>query len=100
MGELASEKCIIRKRAMRCILPRKHPRDGNRPFLPDLVICEIQVGQGGAEKTVVQQAAARKSLVLSSCASDEGAACAIRKRALTLAMLRRWPSHPRRQCCC
>ena len=52
MEELAGNECIIRKRATRCVLPRKRPRDGNRPFLPDLVFCEIQVGQGGAEKSV------------------------------------------------
>ena len=52
MAELAGDECIIRKRAASCILPRKRSRDGNRPFLPDLVIYEIQLGQGGAEKSV------------------------------------------------
>ena len=56
MGELAGDECIIHKRATRCILLRKRLRDRNRPFLPDLVSCEIQVGQGGAEQTVKKRA--------------------------------------------
>ena len=50
MGELAGDECIIRKRAASCILPRKCRCDCNRPFLPDPVLFNIQVGQGGAEK--------------------------------------------------
>ncbi len=51
MNELEGEKSIIRKRAASCSLPRKRLRDRNRPFLPDLVGTQVQVGQGGAEKT-------------------------------------------------
>ena len=56
MGELAGDKCIIRKRTTRCILPRKRPRDCNRPFISDLVVSEIQIGQGGADQTVMKRA--------------------------------------------
>ena len=56
MGELAGDKCIIRKRAASCILPRKCRRDGDRPFLSDPGIHEIQVGQGGADQTVKKRA--------------------------------------------
>ena len=56
MGELAGDECIIRKRAASCILPRKCRRDRDRPFLPDLVNCEIQAGQGGADQTVKKRA--------------------------------------------
>ena len=37
---------------------------------------------------------------LGSCASDQAADGTIRKRARTWAMLRRWPSRPRRRFCC
>ena len=56
MGELAGDECSIRKRAASCILPRKCRRDGNCPFLPDLVIFKIQIGQGGADQTVKKRA--------------------------------------------
>ena len=56
MGELARDECSIRKRAMRCISPRKRTRDSNRPFIPDLVIPEIQGGQWGADQTVKKRA--------------------------------------------
>ena len=56
MGELAGDKCSIRKRAIRCILPRKRLRDRDRPFDPDLVVSEIQIGQGGADQTVMKRA--------------------------------------------
>ena len=56
MGELAGDECIIRKRTTRCILPWKRPRDCSSPFRPDLVIIEIQVGQGGADQTVKKRA--------------------------------------------
>ena len=53
MGELAGDKYSIQKRATRCILPRKRPRDGDRPFVTDAVPSEIQVGQGGVDLDVV-----------------------------------------------
>ena len=56
MGELAGDECIIRKRATRCILPRKRPRDGLRALHPDLVDGQIQGFQGGAEQTVKKRA--------------------------------------------
>ena len=70
MGELAGDKCIIRKRAASCSLPRKRLRDRNRPFVSDFVVSEIQVGQGGADHTVMKRAAEGKSLVLGLWASD------------------------------
>ena len=56
MGELAGDECIIQKRAASRILPRQRRRDSNRPFLPDLIIFKIQVGQGGADQTVKKRA--------------------------------------------
>ena len=50
MGELAGDECSIRKRVGSCILPRQRPCDCNRPFVPDPVAVQVQVGQGGAEK--------------------------------------------------
>ena len=60
IDELEGEEGIIRKLAASCILPRKRPRDGDRPFLPDLVLFEIQVGQGGADQTVKKRAEEEK----------------------------------------
>ena len=81
MGKLAGDECIIQKRAASCIFPRKCRRDRDRPFLPDLVISEIQFGQWGAEQTVMKRAAEGKPLVLGLWASDAGTDCSIRKRA-------------------
>ena len=78
MGELAGDKCIIRKRATRCILPRKSPRDRFRTLNTDRVRPDVEGGQRGAEKTVIQRAAEGKPLVLSLWASCEGADCTIR----------------------
>ena len=56
MGELAGDKCIIRKRAASCILLRKRPRDSLGALHPDPIAFQIQGGQGGAERTVMQRA--------------------------------------------
>ena len=53
MDELAGDKCSIQKRAASCILPRKCRSDGDRPFLPNLVITENHIGQGGVDLDVV-----------------------------------------------
>ena len=52
-------------------LPRQRCGDGLRALIADFVALQVERGQRGAEKTVMQQAAARKALVLSSCASDQ-----------------------------
>ena len=54
MGELAGDECIIGKRTASCILPGKCRCDGDRPFLPDLIIHQIQVGQGSADQCLSQ----------------------------------------------
>ena len=81
MGELAGDKCSIRKRAASCILPRKCRRDSLGALHPDLVTPENQGGQRGAKKTVTKRAAEGKPLVLGLWASDEGTDCSIRQRA-------------------
>ena len=56
MEELAGDECIIRKRTTRCILPRKHPRDGFRTLDTELVPADAKGGQGGADQTVKKRA--------------------------------------------
>ena len=56
MGELAGDKCIIRKRAASCIKPRKCRRDGDRTLVADAVPIKVQLGQRGAEQTVKKRA--------------------------------------------
>ena len=70
-------------------LPGQRCGDGLRALVADSVLTQVEVGQRGAEKTVMKRAATQCPLVLSSCASDEGADRTIRKRALTWAMLQR-----------
>ena len=53
MGELAGDKCIIRKRAASCILLRKRPRNCSRPFRTDAVPMKVQLGQRGVDLDVV-----------------------------------------------
>ena len=56
MGELAADKCIIRKRATRSILPRKSPRDRFRTLNTDRVQHDVEGGQRGADQTVKKRA--------------------------------------------
>ena len=49
MGELAGDECIIRKRAKRCILPRKRPRDRFRTLNTNVVFADVEGGQRGAD---------------------------------------------------
>ena len=56
MGELAGNKGIIRKSIMRCILPRKRPRDRIRTLDTERVTVDVQGGQRGADQTVKKRA--------------------------------------------
>ena len=53
MGELAGDKYSIQKRATRCILPRKRPRDRSRTLSSNLIIPQIQDFQRGIDLDVV-----------------------------------------------
>ena len=53
MGELAGDKCIIRKRAASCILPRKCRRDRFRTLGTYVVPIKVQLGQWGVDLDVV-----------------------------------------------
>ena len=53
MSELAGDMCIIQKRAVSCVLPGQRRRDGLRALHPDLVVRQIQGGQGGVDLDVV-----------------------------------------------
>ena len=52
MGELAGDRCIIRKRATSCIIPWKRPSDRFRTLDTERVIADVEGGQWGAEKSV------------------------------------------------
>ena len=54
MGELAGDKCIIRKRATQCILPRQRPCDRSRTLIADLIIVQIQRFQVGVDQCLSQ----------------------------------------------
>ena len=56
MGELAGDKCIIRKRATRFILPGLHIRKYFAQLRPNPVFADVQTGQRGAEQTVNERA--------------------------------------------
>ena len=56
MGELAGDECIIRKRAVSCILPRKSPRDRFRTLDINVVTPDVEGGQRGADQTVKKRA--------------------------------------------
>ena len=56
MGELAADKCIIRKRATRFILPRKRRRDRFRTLDTERVTHDVEGGQRGADQTVKKRA--------------------------------------------
>ena len=49
MGELAGDKYSIQKRATRCILPRKRPRDRSRTLSSNPISGEIQAFQRGVD---------------------------------------------------
>ena len=57
MGELAGDECIIRKRAMCCILLRKSPRNSLCALDTELVLADVEGGQPrGADQTVKKRA--------------------------------------------
>ena len=62
MGELAGDKCIIRKRAPSCVSPGQCCRDRLRAFdtnpatRVDRLSSQIQTGQWGADQTVKKRA--------------------------------------------
>ena len=56
MGELAGDECSIQKRAARCILPRKSPRDRFRTLDTKRVTTDAEGGQWGADQTVKKRA--------------------------------------------
>ena len=60
MGELAGDKYSIQKRATRCILPRKRPRDRIRTLSSNPISTEIQAFQRGADQTVKKRAEEEK----------------------------------------
>ena len=56
MGELAGDKCSIRKRVTSCILPGKRSRDGLGALDADAVVVQVESGQWGADQTVKKRA--------------------------------------------